>query len=74
MSRLPKIPEQALDKAARLVAAAGRKAKGLKTTAAGILVCALGAYAAYMGHETGAAAVLVGLGLIFGVDDPNPDQ
>ena len=65
--KAPKVSKTTMERLTGVVAAAGRKAKGLKTTAAGVVVILLGGYAAYLGHDTGIPAVLVGLGLVFGV-------
>ncbi len=60
-----------IEKVTNTLAAAGRKATGWKTTVLGVLTIAVAGYAIHQGFaELGGASALVGLGLIFGIDDP----
>jgi hypothetical protein len=50
-----------------------KNAMGWKTTLAGALCLAVGAYALYLGQsEVGLAALTGGLGLVFAVGEKNP--
>lgn len=63
------------DKITSALSKIGRKAKGWRTTAAGLVLAGFGGYLLYLGHQdAGIGAIGSGLLFVFGVADADEDN